>query len=163
MKMIGAKQFFRGTIFAMLLAGPAFAANGPLGLGVILGEPTGFSGKYFLDADRNRAIDMGLAWSLDDDSGFHIHGDYLLHNYSLLRDAFHVTKGKLPLYYGLGGRFQFREHNHDDEFGLRIPLGMSYMFADIPIDLFAELAPVVNFVPDTGLDLEGGVGVRFYF
>ena len=163
MKKICAKSLSMGSIFAVLLAGPAFAANGPLGLGVILGEPTGFSGKYWLDANRDRAIDFGLAWSLSDDVGFHIHGDYLLHNYSLLRDAFHVTKGKMPLYYGLGARFQLGEGHHDDETGLRIPVGMSYLFADVPVDVFAELAPVVNFIPDTELDLEGGIGARFYF
>lgn len=51
----------------------------------------------------------------------------------------------------------------DPEFGIRIPVGLAYLFADIPVDIFAELAPVVNITSDTGFDLTGGIRARYYF
>ncbi len=46
--------------------------------------------------------------------------------------------------------------------GARFPLGITHLLAQEPIDLFFELAPVLNLGPDTGLDLEGGIGIRYY-
>jgi hypothetical protein len=42
-------------------------------------------------------------------------------------------------------------------------VGLAYAFADVPIDLFLEVAPILNVVRDTEFDLEGGIGARFYF
>ena len=51
----------------------------------------------------------------------------------------------------------------DSEGAIRIPLGLSYLTARLPLELFAEIVPVVEFAPDTDADVEGGVGIRFYF
>ena len=148
--------------FVLLSAGPALAANGPFGVGLILGEPTGLSSKLWLDAERKTAVDMAAAWSLSGDNDFHFHGDYLFHQYSWLHDALNIQHGKLPVYFGLGGRVRVRE-NRDDDVGIRIPIGVSYIFDQMPVDVFAEIVPVVDIAPDTDGDLAGGVGVRFYF
>ena len=138
------------------LAQGTLAERGPFGLGAIFGVPTGISAKYFLD--KSNAIDGAIAWDLSGDNDFQIHADYLYHNYSLIT----VEKGELPVYFGIGGRLKIREHK-DDEFGIRFPVGLAYAFADVPIDVFAEVAPILDVVKDTEFDLEGGVGVRFYF
>src|SRR5262245_3579462 len=142
------KKLWKVMIIAGCFTSPALAANGPLGLGVILGEPTGLSGKYWIDAQRKAAVDVGAAWSLSGDNDFHLHGDYLFHNYSILQDALQVRTGKLPLYFGVGARVQFRE-NRDDKVGIRIPVGLSYLVEGAPLELFGELAPVVDVAPDT--------------
>ena len=49
------------------------------GIGIILGEPTGLSLKYWLDEER--AIDGAAAWSYSENDSFQLHGDYLIHNY----------------------------------------------------------------------------------
>jgi hypothetical protein len=156
------KSLWLATVLAVGVAGAAGAAGGPLGLGVMVGEPTGLSAKYWVDTNRQYAADLGVAWSLSGDKEFHLHGDYLFHQYSFLQEAFRIQKGKLPLYFGVGGRVKFRQHR-DNKIGIRIPVGASYIFQGAPVDLFAEIVPVVDLAPDTEMDLAGGVGIRFYF
>ena len=144
--------FISGTA----LAQTTLAERGPFGLGAIFGAPTGISAKYFLD--KSNAIDGAIAYDFSGDNDFHIHADYLYHNYSLIT----VEKGELPVYFGIGGRLKIRD-NKDDKFGIRFPVGLAYEFADVPVDVFLEVAPVWDVAIDYDFDLEGGVGVRFYF
>ena len=132
------------------------AQNLKHGIGIIFGEPTGISYKHQLN--QKAAIDTAAAWSLSNKNRFHIQADYVLHDYSLIQ----VKKGRLPLYYGVGGRVEFRE-NEKNRFGVRVPLGIDYYFAGVPIDIFAEIVPVVELFPDTDIDLEGAIGVRYWF
>jgi hypothetical protein len=135
------------------------------GLGIMVGEPTGVSFKTWIDQDR--AIDAGIAWSFSGDDSLHLHADYLLHHFGVFKN--HKLPGQLPLYYGLGGRIKLEDDDNgrgDDEdtlVGLRLPVGIAYLFAEAPFDLFAEIVPVLDLVPDTDLDLNAAVGVRYYF
>lgn len=129
--------------------------DGRVGIGLMIGEPTGISFKYWT-SERN-AIDAGLAWSLGRYDAVHIHGDYLWHNFSVFDD---VEEGALPVYYGVGGRMVFAEE--DAVLGVRVPVGMSYIFEDAPLDLFLELAPIVNLIPETDLDVNGALGIRVH-
>ncbi len=133
-----------------------FAQKYKFGIGVIVGEPTGITVKYNLDAKMS--IDGGLGWSTSSDNEFHIYGTYLYHMYDLIK----VPKGNLPLYFGGGFRF-FKREKKDNEFGIRIPVGVEYQFENLPLGAFVELAPVLNLTPDTDLDLEGGIGIRYFF
>ena len=154
------------AVIAIVLAtasATAHAMDG-LGVGVIVGEPTGLSLKYWLDDEH--AIDGAAAWSFWDHDGFQLHADYLWHNFDLIDpDSF---SGKLPVYYGVGGRLKLEDdegRRHDDHtvFGIRVPLGISYLFADAPFDLFAEVVPVLDLTPDVDLDINVAIGLRFYF
>ncbi len=134
-----------------------------LGIGIIAGEPTGLSVKYWLD--DTQAIDGAAAWSFWDDDGFQLHADYLWHNFDLVDPG--AADGKLPVYYGVGARLKFEEDNGkgddgDTVFGIRVPLGISYLFEDGRFDVFAELVPVLDLAPDVELDLQLAVGLRFY-
>lgn len=149
-----------GATAAALALGLSFVvaddarADGNFGMGVIAGEPTGISMKLW--TTNRTALDGAIAWSFDE--AVHAHADYLWHFY----DRVEVDEGYLPLYVGIGGRAQLHDSG-DDELGLRIPLGVSYLFEDAPIDLFAEVAPVMNVAPDTELEAEGGIGLRYFF
>ena len=153
----------------MLLGLSTQAMAGKLGLGVMLGEPTGLNGKVWLD--KIHAVDFGLAYSLSEDEDLHLHADYLFHNNTALAGS--GMPGRLALYYGIGARLSMRDDNnhnngndpdHDkDHFGVRIPLGIAWTLPSAPLDFFLELAPVVDLMPDTGADLEGGLGLRFWF
>ncbi len=146
------------TIALMLIgfSSTAIAEKGPFGLGIVAGEPTGINAKYFFD--KKNAIDGTIGWSFSGDNDFYISADYLYHIYSLIK----VSKGELPLYFGVGGRVIFRE-NRSDKVGVRVPVGLDYLFADLPIDIFVEIVPVLELTPDTELDLEAGIGARFWF
>ena len=143
-------------VLVILLPTIALASGGPFGLGIIVGEPTGVSLKYQMN--EKNAIDGAVAWSLSGDNDLHLHADYLIHWYDIIT----VKKGQLPLYAGLGGRIEFRE-NRDNLIGLRIPVGLAYLFAGSPFDAFVELVPVLDLAPDTDFDLEGALGARFWF
>ena len=148
------------TLLALMLATGLVSAQGAAGrsngVGIILGEPTGFSYKHHID--RTNALALGAAWSFSGSTHFHLQGDYLWHRYDLIQ----VKSGQLPVYFGLGGRVEFRE-DKDDLWGLRIPFGLDYYFAGVPLDIFVELVPVLQLLPDSGVDLEGALGLRFWF
>jgi hypothetical protein len=46
---------------------------------------------------------------------------------------------------------------------VRIPLGAEYRLEGGSLGAFAELVPIMNLTPDTEFDLEGGIGIHFYF
>lgn len=141
----------------LTFSGSALARQGgPFGLGIIVGEPTGIGGKLFLS--RANAIDGAVAWSLEGNNDFHIQGDYLFHNYTLIT----VDEGEMPLFFGVGGRIAFRE-NRDDLVGVRFPVGLAYLFEDAPLDIFLEVVPILELAPDTDFDFEGAIGTRFFF
>ena len=126
--------------------------QGKFGLGIILGEPTGISAKLWLSGAT--AIDGAVAWSFANESAFHIHADFLIHN-------FDVFSKVVPLYYGIGGRIKFREN--ETRLGVRIPVGVAYDIPSTTIDLFLEIVPLLNLNPSTSFTLNGAIGGRFYF
>ena len=124
------------------------------GMGVILGDPTGLSGKIWLGP--HTAVDGAVAWSFRNESAFHIHGDYLFHNFGL----FKIEKGILPLYYGIGGRIKLE---NDTRVGVRLPVGMNYLFQNSPLDIFLEVVPILELIPATEFNFNAALGARFFF
>lgn len=157
------------TFCALLLACSALAQRSGFGAGFIAGSPTGISLKGWISSDR--AIDGALAWNLGHGGTFRMHADYLFHKYGLIQ----VSKGQLPLYYGPGVRMRFWNDGrywrkgrwYDDrrstEVAIRFPVGLCYQFDGAPVDAFIELAPALNLVPATYLDLDGALGLRYWF
>jgi hypothetical protein len=142
-------------VFTAILSSNVMAQNtdgGHTGLGVMLGEPTGISLKSWNNS--RTAFDLGLAWSLSGKDAVHIHGDHLWHKW------LDVENGNLAFYYGIGARAVFSD---DTYFGARIPFGLNYLIEDSPVGLFFEVAPIVDFLPDTDGDANGGIGIRYYF
>jgi len=128
-----------------------------LGVGIIIGEPTGGSLKYWFN--DTLAIDGAVGWSSHDHTDLYLHSDVLWHNFELIP----VSKGRLPIYIGAGGLFRLRDDNRDNQAGVRLPVGVSYMFENAPVDIFAEIAPAVDVTPDVRGELTGGIGIRFWF
>jgi hypothetical protein len=137
------------------LAAPVGAQEYPAGLGIIVGEPTGLSAKFWLGG--NTAFDAAAAWSFVDEGAMHLHGDFLSHAFSL----FDVESGALPVYYGIGARVKFNDN--DARVGLRVPLGLAYIFEGAGADLFVEVAPILDVAPETEVRVNGAAGVRYYF
>ncbi len=143
----------------LLLMHPVRAEKDGIGLGIIAGEPTGLSIKKWIDVKSS--VDGGLAWSFIDSTSFQIHADYLRHKYNITKEF----NERLPLYYGIGGRIKFKESgkgNDDTKVGLRIPLGLTYLFIEEPVDIFFEIVPILNLIPETDLSINAAVGVRYY-
>lgn len=142
------------TLAILLLGGVARSQDKGFGLGIILGEPTGISLKKWLDG--NSALDSAVAWSLVRPSSFHLHADYLYHKFNI----FNVKKGKLPLYFGIGIRIRV---GGEDRLGIRVPVGICYIFEQAPLDIFLELGPVLDLAPATKLRVTSSIGIRYFF
>lgn len=127
--------------------------RGSLGLGFLLGEPTGVSVKSW-NSSRS-AFDIGAAWSLAGREGeaLHLHADFLLHSWFSDPD-------NLALYYGLGGRIIFAD---EAAVGARVPVGLNYVFSNVPFDMFVEAAPILDLTPEIELAGNGAIGIRYYF
>jgi len=128
----------------------------PFEAGAIFGEPTGLSLKYWFS--DTMAIDGGLGWSFKDDTDLHVHSDLLWHNFEWLK----VPEGELPVYFGVGARAKFRD-NRDDLVGIRVPIGVNYLFATAPVSVFVEVAPVLDLAPSTRGGITAGIGARYRF
>ena len=127
--------------------------KGDTGLGLIAGNPTGISFKYF--TSTTKAFDAAAAWSFTDE-WMMIHSDYLWHSFGDID----VEKGQLPWYYGLGGWVAFGD---DVVAGGRLPVGLEYLFANNDIDIFLEVAAGVSVIPDTEFYVDAALGARFFF
>ncbi len=146
------------VVLALISLAPFAAARdrgkGDLGLGLILGDPAGVNLKYWTGATT--ALGASVSWAVGTEKAFHAHLDYLFHDF----DMFKVKSGRLGLYYGVGGRLKT---NGETRVGIRIPLGVTYIFERAPLDVFFEVAPLLDVIPETKGDVQGGVGVRLYF
>ncbi|MDH4198105.1 MAG: hypothetical protein OEW05_11890 [Candidatus Aminicenantes bacterium] len=157
----------RRRLWPVLIAGAILAAAVParpqsvpsprsLGLGIMIGDPSGLNLKSW--TGRRSAFDIGLAWSFVENSSLQIHADLLFHEFG----QFRPRRGRLGLYFGLGGRVKTKEEG-DTTLSVRIPLGLTYIFERAPLDLFFEVVPLLDLTPATRGDVQGAVGVRYYF
>jgi hypothetical protein len=128
---------------------------GSLGVGIVLGEPTGISFKQWVT--YRTAFDAAAAWSFGEESAFHVHMDYLIHH----RGRSDRDIGHLLFYFGIGGRLKAEEE--EGRLGARVPLGVAYEFDESPLDVFFEVAPVLDLAPETEFRVNGGFGVRYFF
>ncbi len=158
-------SMIKRTVLALaLLGGTAGAAwsdarplgsAGDFGAGLIIGDPTGLTGKWWLS--QTRAVDLALAWDLSGpENRFETHADYLWHF------PLHIAgmEGRLPLYVGVGGRLLA---GHNARVGVRVPFGISYLSAQVPFEVFAEVTPLLDFTPDSDTSVSAALGARFYF
>ncbi|MFZ5517302.1 MAG: hypothetical protein ACOY90_11725 [Candidatus Zhuqueibacterota bacterium] len=145
------KIFLIMTCIALTVA-TAEAQYSGVGLGVIIGDPTGLSLKSW--HSRTHAVDAALAWSATEDK-LQIHMDYLFHSFGLFRPR----QGRMPLYFGIGGSVTFGD---DAMVSARFPIGLDYLFRNLPCDLFVELAPKLNIMPDTEFEIDAALGIRIY-
>jgi hypothetical protein len=141
-------------LVALATCGAVEAQGRGFGLGIIVDDPTGISTKLW--TGKSTAIDAEVAWSHDGDDFLYLHGDFLFHSSHLSQDV----KGKFLTYYGIGTKVEFADSN---EVGLRIPLGVDYIFPKAPLDVFFEIVPLLDLVPATEGDLKAAIGIRFVF
>src|SRR6476469_2137279 len=137
------------ALFVCLISLPVFAL-GELGIGAIVGSQTGLSAKYWLG--EKTAVDGAMAFALGRHSQFSMHSDYLFHSDGAL--VFQDTH-PLDVFYGIGGRMQFSD---DIQLGVRLPIGIAHRFENNRADMFGEVAPIVDFIGRTGLDLHLAIG-----
>jgi hypothetical protein len=154
----------------------SFVANKKFGLGLELGAPDGLTGKVF--TSDSGAVDFGLGYIYGTyyyGDGVHIYADYLWHPMSLAS----TPSFELPFYIGVGGRywnFDYCRANlcnyGGSAFGIRVPIGIAFDFNNVPLDVFLQLVPVLDFLSGdyynhygtrAHFGIDGSVGARFWF
>jgi hypothetical protein len=128
-----------------------------LGLGIILGEPTGINIKLLLSPPA--AFDLGVAWSFVDQANvgynFIMYADYLIHFFGVVN----IPYGQFGFYCGVGGLVNIQASEF--QVSLRIPLGVTYILDEVPLDIFLEIVPGMEIFPQTLFRAFGGLGVHY--
>lgn len=155
---------FVGLLFLTSVAYGSVSPYGPkgkrFGVGLSVGDPTGFTFKGYLT--QQWAIQGIFAWSFVDES-FTLIGDAVFDFFDI---PVETKKFHLPFYAGVGAKASFDKggRNHDRTVGgIRIPVGVAMQFVKYPIEVFFEIAPGMEVAPSTDFDITGGLGARFYF
>jgi len=145
-------------IMFVVISGSLFSQHQGLGLGIRVGEPTGFNAKYWMN-DRN-AFSFNLGYALSSNSRLHISADYLYHLYDLIDIP--ENQNSVPFFYGFGVRLVTREIG-ESSVGARGVVGAAWFLRETPVDIFIEFAPVFRLFPSTGIDFDAAVGARYFF
>lgn len=148
--------FWAVSLAGVLLCARAQAQEQPgqLGVGVYLGTPFGFSGKYLIDSNLAFASAVGVQ---GDDLDLHFD---LINHFRDVDSRFQPREGRFAPYLGLGIKLKDQK---DTLFGFRFVGGVAFVFPRAPIELFGEIAPVLRLAPSAGSNFDGGAGLRYYF
>lgn len=162
------KSFF--LLLVLCVVAPVEAQDRRFGLGVVVGEPTGISAKYW--TSNSEALSFGVGWYARHaawirrfdgyyyyytGTRFHIHADYLWHDFDAIRSA-----ERFPLYYGVGARLE-TGGMESPAAGVRGVFGIAWMPRSTPLDVFVEIAPTILLAPSPGVGIGAGLGVRYFF
>ncbi len=140
----------------------SFESNKGFGLGLMLGVPTGLSGKLYLSKDT--ALDFAIGSYYRYSDALDVHMDFLWHPFVLTQNE----TMWIPFYFGVGVRAI--DTNRDDrgqdiDLGVRVPVGLAIDLNNTPLDFFLEAAFVFDIVNERGRrsDFNMAVGMRYYF
>lgn len=148
------------AMISFLMLSMSFAHAEDFAVGIILGDPTGLSGKMKLDGAHS--MDGALAFSSGKHSGTQFHADYLWDR----ARSWGTDQGPLHMYYGLGGRLiSYNDKNDKSQIsiGPRGSLGLNFNINNPNIEFFGELAAILELTPSITADIDAGIGARIRF
>jgi hypothetical protein len=132
------------------------------GVGLILGTPSvGISIKFLNSGYRH--FNGAIAWSSGSDNNnkedgyVHLHADYIFQKWKITGSRRSTNFNTF-----IGAGLALRTGG-DAIFGVRIPLGLSYTFDEVPLDTFIELVPLIGLIPDTDFSVDAAFAIRFLF
>jgi hypothetical protein len=150
-----------GLSGATSFADPANRAH-DFGIGVMVGDTTSITGKYW--TRPNAAFDVAGGAAEDKEGWFQ--ASYLWHVANVLGSGTQVQTELMP-YAGFGAGVGFNREiddvKYNNDYFLRLPIGLAWVPGRIPIDVFAEVAPTYTVDPEDVVYLSGNVGGRYYF
>ena len=168
------KKFnFAAMAFVLFFIVNSFAnAQGPngkaFGFGLIIGDPTGVSIKYY--TNNENAFDAYIGTSYFGRLRFG--ADYLWHFDTFNSRVVKMYAGVgLALGVGNGHGIWYKEDRNkfyywQDEstlgFGARALLGLSITPKRTPLEIFFEICPLMGISPNFGINMDAAIGIRFY-
>lgn len=150
-----AQKIFLFIITLFLFSYSAFPQK--MGLGIIIGEPTGIN--FITHLDANRYLSIAVGWSPD---ALNSHFDLNI-KYSLKEEGLYWYWGAGALFKSVKKTEPFEKSKQEFNMGLRIPFGLEYILQDIKLSFFAELVPGLNLIPASDFLFAGAIGIRYYF
>jgi hypothetical protein len=142
------------------------SARADVGLGAFFGEPTGLDVKIGLD--RRSSLDIVVGWYSDWRHDFD-RGAYGHLTYLLTPMVGHGDSINVPLRIGIGGAIYDQGGHFNDDLNLaaRFPFEVGLAFRRTPLEIYFEVALKVTILDEgdnhSNVDLDGGIGIRFYF
>jgi len=128
-----------------------------VGIGLVLGAPTGFSIKYW---ENQRIAYQGSIGGMFN-GGLMVGADYLVHE-NVFRNP------QVPFYYGAGmflgdAGFGGPDYSHSNvALGIRAAFGVDFIPREYPFDMAIELGPALLLTPTVGMGVQLSVAFRFY-
>lgn len=178
----GCRMALKLAIVAAVLA-TGLAASAPaeatevgenkiFGLGPILGEPFGGTGKLWFGPRMAFQFHAAITWW--DVHRLALFADILWHPVEVTHNRYF----DLYWYFGVGGGVGIRapwddhhyhdHHPHDDDdwepdpaVWIRVPFGFPFLFHDVPVEAFVEFGPTLLFDFDTHDNDDDDVDIRF--
>jgi hypothetical protein len=156
---------FSVVLVVAALLTTARPARAEVGIGLIVGQPTGLDVK--LDLQRKTALDFVIGWNdFDDDRGRdgYAHVAFLV-NLANVRGRSVIV----PFRLGIGGAVFDDNDNFGDDINIavRAPFEVGFRFRSTPLEIYGELALVIVLLDENDnhddVDIDGGIGLRVYF
>lgn len=159
------------------VAAEEYGQGHDIGIGGLVGEPMAFSMKWLIGGGHGLQAVFGFdVWYRD---GFLTAVDWVWHPLIIVSQSkfdlsFHIGAGMFlgvwyNRYWDYGCRYDpaarryYDCHDSDAGFGGHFPVGLDFLFQDVPIELSLEFAPGVWFYPYIGFSAFGGAHVRYFF
>ncbi len=152
----------RKLVLIAVLCVSTSSARADFALGGFFGDPTGLDLKFGMAP--HSSLDLLIGWYGYHDSRFATGVGYGHLTYLVTPIVGHGESVLVPLRLGIGGAL-FGDSNNLD-FGVRFPLELGLRFRSAPLEIYGEIALLLAFANDPGYaftELQGGIGIRFYF
>jgi hypothetical protein len=124
-------------------------------LGLTVGQPTGLSLKVWFD--RTSALEAIASWDFTQLSLF-ASADY----HFVFPDVLRIQEVNFPLFVGVGGMTSIGPGSAVN-IGLRVPLGILFVFAKVPLEIQLEAVPGMYVFPATSFVPMGALAIRYCF
>jgi hypothetical protein len=151
------------TVVAAALTVAPRPAHAEFGLGLFIGDPVGLTLKA--DLQRRTAVEVLIG-----EHGYHDENWGSFYGHVTFLVSPFVARGRsviIPFRFGIGGAI----YDEGNEFGdvnlaVRAPFQVAFRFRN-PLELYFELSLLLTFLDGDDnedlVDLDGGLGLRFYF
>jgi len=164
-------KFLILAIIIMLISATESKPNAPqgknFGVGIILGEPTGLTIKLW--SQPNEAFAFSVANSYL--GNLRLGMDYLWHFNAFNSNVVNLYAGPgVAIGIGDNGGWLYTNDNKtwykekdDIGLGVRIVFGMNIVPRNSPLEFFGEMGYMLGFLPGNYSNVEGALGIRYYF
>lgn len=155
------------SLSATLLFLPKSLAQNAVGL--TIGGPTYI--HFTRDLGGPEALEAGVSFSYN--HATHIYADYLLETNRPFQSP---LLNEMGVFYGLGAMVvitnkdrrnkdgYYGDENGSAGLGLRVPVGVNWRPPETPnFSFHLQVVPVVAIVPETELEFNAGLGLKFHF